>query len=133
MTRVLEISREIRFESAHKLPKAPEGHKCRRLHGHSFVAQISAIGTLDAAAGWIVDFAELAQWLEPIRLELDHHLLNDVPGLANPTSEEIAHWLWTRCEEELPGSLRLSEIRVQETCESEVRLRAVDVKGPESD
>ena len=90
------------FAAAHLLPMAAENHKCRRLHGHSFHIEIAASDT-----------RELHGQLEEIFLRLDHHLLNEIPGLENPTSENLSRWIW----EELSASQRHPmEIAVQETC-----------------
>lgn len=113
-----ELSRQVRFEAAHFLPKTPEGHKCRRLHGHSFAAEIWVTGPFNEQAGWVVDFSDLGNALAPIRDTLDHRLLNDIDGLENPTSEELARWLWRRCCEVLPAKIQPTKISLKETCES---------------
>ena len=124
MSERFDLARKLRFESAHFLPNAPEGHKCRRMHGHSFMAEVWVAGELDETAGWVIDFAELDRHLNPIRQELDHQLLNEVPGLGNPTSEELARWLWRRCEAALPSNVKPTRVVIQETCESAVSYRA---------
>jgi len=124
MNERFELARQLRFESAHFLPNAPNGHKCRRLHGHSFLAEIWVSGQLDESAGWVMDFADIDHLLGPLREELDHHLLNDVPGLSNPTSEELSRWLWRRSRELLPGHLEVQQVVVRETCEGSVTYRA---------
>ncbi|MEE1562483.1 MAG: 6-carboxytetrahydropterin synthase QueD, partial [Alphaproteobacteria bacterium] len=101
-------------EAAHMLPEVPEGHKCRRLHGHSFRAEIHVTGPVDEK-GWVMDFAEITQAWQPLHDVLDHHYLNEVEGLENPTSENIARWIWERLKPELPG---LSKITLHETCEA---------------
>jgi 6-pyruvoyltetrahydropterin/6-carboxytetrahydropterin synthase len=111
---MMEIFREFTFEAAHLLPKVPEGHKCARLHGHSFRVEVHISGEVDPDAGWIMDFAEIKAAFAPLHEELDHHYLNEVPGLDNPTSENLAEWIWVR----LAGSLPLSKIVVRETCTS---------------
>jgi 6-pyruvoyltetrahydropterin/6-carboxytetrahydropterin synthase len=118
-----ELAHNLRFEAAHYLPRAPEGHKCRRLHGHSFCARIVVAGPLDEKAGWVIDFSTLDTLLRPVCDQLDHRLLNDVEGLANPTSEEIARWLWRRIETLLPSGLELLETTVRETCSSAATFR----------
>lgn len=107
-----EITRAFRFEAAHLLPKVPLGHKCRRLHGHSFVVELTVAGDL-SSEGWVCDFADLASAWAPLHEQLDHHYLNEVAGLDNPTSEILAAWIWTRIESTLPG---LVAVRVAETC-----------------
>jgi 6-pyruvoyltetrahydropterin/6-carboxytetrahydropterin synthase len=104
---------DIRFESAHRLPNTPEGHKCRRLHGHSFHAELHVTGPVDPHTGWVMDFAEVRERFEPLRRTLDHNFLNEIHGLENPTSENIAAWIWERLRPTLP---LLSAVVVHETC-----------------
>lgn len=103
----MEIWKEFTFEAAHLLPGAPEGHKCRRLHGHSYRVRVWVRGEPDPTAGWIVDFADIKAACEPVRRELDHQYLNEIKGLENPTAELLARWIWTRLETRLPGLCRL--------------------------
>jgi len=113
-SRVVEIIKEYRFEAAHLLPNVPEGHKCKRLHGHSFLFEVKLSGEADPETGWLVDFGDISRVVKPIvENYLDHHYLNSVEGLENPTSEEIAMWLWKRIRPSLPF---LTEIIVHETC-----------------
>jgi len=109
----MEIFKEFTFEAAHDLPNTPEGHKCRRLHGHSFRVSIAVAGDVDPVTGWVMDFAEIKAAFKPIWEKLDHHYLNDVPGLENPTSEVIAKWIWGELKPSLP---QLSEVKLWETC-----------------
>lgn len=109
----MEIFRKFTFEAAHYLPNTPERHKCRRLHGHSFQADIYIEGQVGEQSGWILDFAEIKDAFRPLHKQLDHHLLNDVEGLENPTSENISKWLWRRLKPQLPG---LKKVVVKETC-----------------
>ena len=111
----MEVFKEFAFEAAHRLPHAPPDHKCARLHGHSFRVAIHVRGPLREDAGWIIDFAEITEAWKPLEKELDHHYLNEIPGLENPTSEVLARWIWRRLELALPG---LSRIVVRETCSS---------------
>jgi 6-pyruvoyltetrahydropterin/6-carboxytetrahydropterin synthase len=110
-----EIFKEFTFEAAHRLPFVPEDHKCARLHGHSFKVEIHVGGEVDRRDGWIMDFAELKAAFKPILAQLDHYYLNEIEGLANPTSENLARWIWDRVVLALPG---LSKIVVRETCTS---------------
>jgi 6-pyruvoyltetrahydropterin/6-carboxytetrahydropterin synthase len=109
------VFRELRFEAAHRLPNVPEGHKCARLHGHSFKVEVHVAGPLDPGLGWVVDFADIAAAFEPIHDALDHRYLNDIEGLENPTSENLAAWIWDRLA---AGGLALSRVVVRETCTS---------------
>jgi 6-pyruvoyltetrahydropterin/6-carboxytetrahydropterin synthase len=90
------IVREMSFEAAHRLPLVPEGHRCRRLHGHNFRCEVHVTGAIDPETGWVVDFGDVADAFEPIRAQLDHHYLNEIEGLENPTSENLARWIWDR-------------------------------------
>lgn len=109
----MEIFRIFQIEAAHRLPNVPADHKCARLHGHSFRIEIHVSGEVDPVSGWVQDFADLKAAFRPVGKQLDHHYLNDVPGLENPTSENLAAWIWNELTPEL--SL-LSKIVVQETC-----------------
>lgn len=111
----MEVFKEFTFEAAHRLPAVPPEHKCARLHGHSFRAAVHVEGPIDDHAGWVMDFADVRAACEPLREQLDHHYLNDIEGLENPTSEHIARWMWVRLAQRLPG---LSAITVRETCTS---------------
>lgn len=111
----MEIFREFTFEAAHRLPHVPPGHKCARLHGHSFRVAVHVRGPVDPEAGWVVDFADITAAMRPLLDILDHSYLNEIEGLANPTSEELARWIWRRLHPSLPG---LAQIVVRETCTS---------------
>ncbi|MEZ5524799.1 MAG: 6-carboxytetrahydropterin synthase QueD [Pseudomonadales bacterium] len=111
----MEIYKEFTFESAHRLPNVPEGHKCARLHGHSFKARIYISGDVAAHEGWIMDFSDLKAAFKPLYEQLDHNYLNEIEGLENPTSENLAIWIWQRLKPALP---QLSKIEIKETCTS---------------
>jgi len=114
----VEIFKAFTLESAHRLPNVPAGHKCARVHGHSFRVEVHVQGPLDAHLGWVMDFADVKAAFEPLYQQLDHRYLNDVPGLENPTSENLARWIWQRLRPALP---QLSAIVVHETCTSGAR------------
>lgn len=116
----MELSKEFGFESAHSLPNVPEGHKCSRLHGHSFRVGVVVEGPVGEHSGWVMDFADLKAAVQPTVDTLDHRLLNDIPGLENPTSENVARWIWQRIAPDLPG---LSAVTVRETCTSACTYR----------
>ena len=114
-TPLAEVTKEFTFEAAHLLPNVPEGHKCARLHGHSFRVAVHVRGPLGGDTGWVLDFAEVKAAFSPLHDQLDHRYLNEVEGLDNPTSERIAVWIWERLRPALPG---LARITVHETCTS---------------
>jgi 6-pyruvoyltetrahydropterin/6-carboxytetrahydropterin synthase len=111
----MEIFKEFSIEAAHWLPHVPEGHKCRRLHGHSFQVAVHVAGQVDEQLGWVMDFAAIKEAFQAIEDQLDHRCLNDIEGLENPTSENLARWIWNHLHPELPA---LSKIVVRETCTS---------------
>jgi len=109
----VEIFKEFTFEAAHRLPNVPAGHKCSRLHGHSYRVAVHVQGPIGARTGWVRDYAELSCAMKPLIDVLDHYYLNEVEGLDNPTSEVIARWIWLRLRPSLPD---LSQVVVHETC-----------------
>jgi 6-pyruvoyltetrahydropterin/6-carboxytetrahydropterin synthase len=111
----MEIFKEFTIEAAHRLPNVPDGHKCGRLHGHSFRIEIHLRSSVDDNSGWVMDFADVKGAFQPFYDQLDHNYLNEVPGLSNPTSENIARWIWQRLCRTLP---MLSKVVVRETCTS---------------
>ena len=111
----MEIYKEFNFEAAHLLPNVPPGHKCGRLHGHSFRVAVHVAGPLDSSLGWVMDYADIKTLVKPVIAQLDHYYLNDIPGLENPTSEIIDRWLWLQIKVKLP---QINKIIVKETCTS---------------
>ncbi len=109
----MDIYKKFSIEAAHLLPNLPEDHKCRRLHGHSFMVEVHVDGEVDRDTGWVMDFADISRVFQPVFEQLDHHYLNEIEGLENPTSENLAIWIWNRLKPELPA---LSAVHVQETC-----------------
>lgn len=109
----MEIFKEFSFEAAHRLPNVPEGHKCARLHGHSFHVRVTVSGEPGPETGWVMDFADIKRAVSPVQERLDHYYLNDIAGLENPTSEAIAKWIWGAIASSLPG---LAAVEVRETC-----------------
>ncbi len=109
----MRLEKTFRFESAHWLPNVPDGHKCGRMHGHSFRVTIVVEGKVDAGAGRVMDYGLIKDAFAPLENQLDHYCLNDVEGLENPTSEVLAMWIWDRVHPVLP---QLFEVAVEETC-----------------
>jgi len=116
----VRLVHEFRFEAAHRLPNVPEAHKCARLHGHSFRVEIAVAGEVDPKTGWLIDFARLLELWQPLHDALDHRYLNEIEGLANPTSEVIARFLWERLKPNLP---ELDQVTLWETCEARCEFR----------
>jgi len=116
----MRLVKSFQFEAAHRLPNVPEGHKCARLHGHSFHVEIEIEGPVDPGMGWVMDYADLSALVKPILAELDHDYLNEIEGLENPTSENLAIWIWERLK---PGCAWLSRITIAETCTSRCEYR----------
>ena len=111
----MHIHKVFQIEAAHRLPNVPAGHKCARLHGHSFRIEIHVEGEPDPALGWVMDFADIKSAFAPLFEQLDHRYLNDIDGLENPTSEMLARWIFRRLEARLSG---LDRVVVHETCTS---------------
>ena len=111
----MEIYKEFTIEAAHRLPNVPKGHKCSRLHGHSFSIRLYVSGEAPEPSGWVMDFSELKNAFKPLFDKLDHHYLNEIEGLENPTSENLARWIWNHLK---PNLDLLSAIEIKETCTS---------------
>ncbi|HVJ21745.1 MAG TPA: 6-carboxytetrahydropterin synthase QueD [Polyangiaceae bacterium] len=111
----VRLLKELRFEAAHRLPNVPPGHKCSRLHGHSFKVELALYGAVNEQTGWFIDFGEIDRIWQPVYDVLDHHYLNEVEGLENPTSEILARWIWNRLKPQLPT---LEKVILHETCDA---------------
>jgi 6-pyruvoyltetrahydropterin/6-carboxytetrahydropterin synthase len=110
---IVSLWKEFRFEAAHLLPHVPPGHKCGRLHGHSFYVEVYVAGVVDEQTGMLVDYADIKAAFAELDDQLDHRYLNELPGLENPTSENIVCWIWQRLKPSLPQLCRLV---LRETC-----------------
>ena len=111
----MEIYKDFSFDSAHFLPNVPEGHKCGRLHGHTFQLRIVVSGEVGEKTGWIMDFGDIKAFFKPLYERLDHNYLNDIEGLENPTSEVMVQWIWQQLKPVMP---QLSRLELKETCTS---------------
>jgi 6-pyruvoyltetrahydropterin/6-carboxytetrahydropterin synthase len=111
----VRLVHDFRFEAAHRLPNVPPGHKCQRLHGHSFKVELAVAGPTNESTGWFIDFGDLDDAWRPLHKVLDHNYLNEVPGLENPTSEILARWIWQRIKPKIPS---LCRVTVFETCDA---------------
>ncbi len=122
----MDLHTTFRIEAAHRLPNVPAGHKCARLHGHSFRIVVYVRGPVDPELGWVMDFAEIKAAFAPLHERLDHRFLNEIPGLENPTSENLARWIWNELKPRLP---LLHRVRVRETCNSGCSYSGEDPKA----
>ncbi len=111
----VEVFKSFTIEAAHSLPNVPADHQCARVHGHSFDIELWVNGIVGGRSGWVIDFADIAEVFRPLRDKLDHRMLNDIEGLSNPTSENLAIWIWDRVAPALRG---LSKVVVRETATS---------------
>ncbi|PWG81653.1 6-carboxytetrahydropterin synthase QueD [Pararcticibacter amylolyticus] len=106
------IYKQFTFDSAHFLPNVPAGHRCGSMHGHTYKLTVFFEGDLDPVQGWVIDFNDIKKIISPLIDSVDHKLLNDIPGLENPTSEVMASWFWNKIKPEIPS---LSRIELSET------------------
>ena len=122
----VELCREYRFESAHRLPLVPPGHRCARLHGHSYKVEIIIAGPVNEQTGWLIDFYEMDSIVTPLIEALDHRTLNDIEELENPTCERLCHWLWKRLCGPLP---QIHMVTVWETVDARCSYRGEVAPG----
>lgn len=107
-----ELKQHFQIESARFLPKLPKTHPCSNMHGHSFKIILTLVGDLDPQIGWLIDYNDISKLMQPTLELIDHKVLNEVPGLENPTSELLSKWLYDRVKKELP---ELVKVTVAET------------------
>jgi 6-pyruvoyltetrahydropterin/6-carboxytetrahydropterin synthase len=117
---IVELTKEYRFEAAHRLPNVPAGHKCARVHGHSYKVEIEVRGPVDARTGWLIDFGVIDDAWSELFARFDHHNLNEVPGLENSTCENIAAYVWNALKPRIPP---LSAVAIWETSDSRCTYR----------
>lgn len=110
----IELQKQFSFDASHCLPNLEDGHKCKRLHGHTFKVIITIRGIVDPQKGWVMDFSEITKLVQPLIDQLDHHYLNEIEDLENPTSENIAIWVWDHLKPDLP-LLHAIQIKESET------------------
>jgi 6-pyruvoyltetrahydropterin/6-carboxytetrahydropterin synthase len=121
---IVELTREYRFEAAHRLPRVPEGHKCARVHGHSYKVVLYVRGKVDPQSGWLLDFGVIDDvFMERIHSRLDHRYLNDIPGLENSTCEVLSGFIWNEIRTAIP---QLSAVTVWETVDASCTYRGED-------
>ncbi len=116
----VELRKSFRFEAAHHLPFAPEGHRCRQIHGHGYVVEVAVEGQIDATHRWLVDYGEILRLCEPVKARLDHKLVNEIPGLESGTAEDLSVYIWNELKPVLP---QLTAVTVRETATSSCTFR----------
>jgi 6-pyruvoyltetrahydropterin/6-carboxytetrahydropterin synthase len=122
MTGTFEITKEFGFEAAHTFAHKAEGHANTRVHGHSFKAEVTLRGRPDPATGCVVDFEQVAARVNDVRDKLDHHFLNDIPGLGSPSLENLARWIAVELRKDLPqlASVTVRRPTLGESCRFDV-------------
>lgn len=108
----MKLTQAFTFEAAHRLPNVPATHKCHRMHGHSYRLELQLEGPVDPKTGFVIDFFDVEKVFGPVLDQLDHHTLNDIEGLENPTAENIAVWVWDKVKPLLDN---VSSVKVFET------------------
>lgn len=106
---------EYSIDCAHWLPHVPVGHKCGQMHGHRYDIRVEIAGGPDEKTGWIMDYADIKAAYDPIIMALDHRCLNEIPGLKNPTCENIVMYLRRVLPFDETGEVKLISIEVRET------------------
>jgi 6-pyruvoyltetrahydropterin/6-carboxytetrahydropterin synthase len=117
---IVTLTKEYRFEAAHHLPRVPAGHKCARMHGHSYRVTLEVKGSIHPETGWLIDYGVIDDAWAPLQLRFDHHTLNEIPGLENSTSENLCVFIWNALRPQLPP---LSAVTVSETHDSTCTYR----------
>ena len=107
-----ELKQQFRIESARFLPHLAPTHPCSRTHGHGFLITLRIQGLLDSKIGWVRDYNTIELAMKPILAQIDHRLLNEVPGLENPTSELLCQWIFDKAHLVIP---ELVQVSVSET------------------
>lgn len=117
-----ELKQHFQIESARFLPFLPKDHPCARMHGHSFKITFTFVGEQHPQIGWVIDYHQIEKIVKPILSQLDHHVLNEVPGLENPTSENLCFYIHDRVKKVIPELTRTS---VSETAHTECSYPAL--------
>jgi 6-pyruvoyltetrahydropterin/6-carboxytetrahydropterin synthase len=112
------VTKEFDFEAAHHLTKVPDGHKCRRPHGHHYRIEVTVESPFLDSMGMVIDYAELAWVFDQIVSQLDHQDLNQVLDFET-TAENLAIWVWDFCCMALslpsPAGMQVVSVKVHET------------------
>ena len=108
---MFELSKQFRFESAHTLERSIDTEPSRRIHGHSYRAEVTVRGNADSKSGMVVDLGVFERALVSTREGLDHHMLDDIPDLGPATLENLSAWIWKRVASVAPGLTRVTVYR----------------------
>jgi 6-pyruvoyltetrahydropterin/6-carboxytetrahydropterin synthase len=108
---MFELSKQFRFDSAHTLERKIETEASRRVHGHSYRAEITVQGMPDTKSGMIIDLGFFERILHNVRDALDHRLLDDIEGLGPATLENLTAWIWKRLAPDLKGLAKITVYR----------------------
>lgn len=95
---IFELTQRFYFEAAHTLQRAVEAEPSRRIHGHTYIAEVTVSGPPDPSTGMVMDLAVLRQAVEAVRLQLDHRFLDEVPGLGPATLENLCRYIWANLQ-----------------------------------
>ncbi|HEY4266795.1 MAG TPA: 6-carboxytetrahydropterin synthase QueD [Galbitalea sp.] len=106
---IATIAKRFTFDAAHSLPLMPEGHKCRNMHGHTYIVELRLVGPVDPRTGCLVDYAQIAKAWAPLHDRLDHKVLNQVAGLSCPTTEALCAWILSKINLPYLHSVRVYE------------------------
>ena len=104
----MELVYRFTFDAAHHFDHFPAGHPNRNVHGHSFHAEVAIEGEPGAATGFVADFADIERECHVVRTALDHRMLNDIDGLAQPSLENLCLWIWRKLSPRLPLLARVT-------------------------
>ena len=104
----MEIAYRFGFDAAHRFESYPDGHPYRGVHGHSFQVEVALRGEPDARSAFVADFGEVEKACAALRAQLDHRMLNEIPGLERPSLENLCAWIWGRLKPALPGLARVT-------------------------
>jgi 6-pyruvoyltetrahydropterin/6-carboxytetrahydropterin synthase len=119
---IFELKQHFQIESARYLPNLPVTHPCGSMHGHSFKIVLTLRGALDPKLGWLIDYNEITDVMNPLLKQLDHKVLNKVPGLENPTTELLCKWIYDNAVPLLPA---IKSVTVMETSSTECTYPAI--------
>jgi 6-pyruvoyltetrahydropterin/6-carboxytetrahydropterin synthase len=108
---MFELSKQFRFEAAHTLHRVVGVDPSKRIHGHSYRAEVVIKGKPDPATGMVIDLGLFERALDGARLGLDHHFLDEVPNLGPATLENLAAWIWREVAPLCHGLVRVTVYR----------------------